>query len=221
MLVVVLCCQCKKDIEPIVTINDYNFLNALIDLGADTDGDNLISPAEAAMITDLRLNNYSIKDMGGIEAFINLKTLNCSGNSIQKLDVSKNTELTTLECLDNDLFSLIVSNNTELKWLNCRNNRLSRLDISNNTALEDLYCQNNQLISLDVSKNNALKVLRCFSETLTTLDISANTRIETLALRYMPSLNKVCVWIMPFPPTGVNLDIYGSPNIVFTTDCSK
>jgi len=37
----------------------------------------------------------------------------------------------------------------------------------------------------------------------------------------MPSLNKVCVWIMPFPPTGFGLETKSSPNVYFTTDCSK
>jgi len=37
----------------------------------------------------------------------------------------------------------------------------------------------------------------------------------------MPSLYKVCVWEMPFPPAGVEVDTSGSPNVYFTTDCSK
>jgi hypothetical protein len=34
----------------------------------------------------------------------------------------------------------------------------------------------------------------------------------------MPSLFKVCVWIIPFP---VQAYTDGSPNIYYTTDCSK
>ena len=34
-------------------------------------------------------------------------------------------------------------------------------------------------------------------------------------------LNKVCVWSTPFPPIGVEVDTTGSPNVYFTTDCSK
>jgi len=36
----------------------------------------------------------------------------------------------------------------------------------------------------------------------------------------MPSLNKVCVWEMPFPPAGVSVSTTDSPNIYFTTDCN-
>jgi len=42
-----------------------------------------------------------------------------------------------------------------------------------------------------------------------------------LGLRGMPSLYKVCVWEMPFPPANVSVDTTGSPNVYFTTDCNK
>ena len=31
---------------------------------------------------------------------------------------------------------------------------------------------------------------------------------------------EVCVWEMPFPPEGFELDSTGSPNVYFTTECS-
>jgi len=39
----------------------------------------------------------------------------------------------------------------------------------------------------------------------------------------MPSLYAVCVWTTPFPPKGSYISIMseGSPNVYFTTDCSK
>ena len=158
MLTVVLLCQCKKEIEPnIVIIPDDNFLNALIELGVDTNGDGVISPAEAEVITSLNVSEDSISDMTGIEAFVNLKSIDC------------------------------------------RYNQLTSLDVSNNSVLEDLYCSENQL---------------------TTLDVSNNTALEWLDLKYMSSLYKVCVWVMPFPPTGVEVDTTGSPNVYFITDCN-
>jgi len=38
----------------------------------------------------------------------------------------------------------------------------------------------------------------------------------------MPTLYEVCVWTMPFPPSGVYLgvDVTGSPNVCFETDCN-
>ena len=78
MLTVVLLSQCEKDEpNPIVTIPDNNFLSALIDLGVDANGDDIISPLEAEAIISLWVVGDSIADMTGIEAFVNLEILNC------------------------------------------------------------------------------------------------------------------------------------------------
>jgi len=45
--------------------------------------------------------------------------------------------------------------------------------------------------------------------------------LTVIRLRDMPSLNEVCVWEVPFPPAEVEVDMANSPNITFTTECSK
>jgi len=52
------------------------------------------------------------------------------------------------------------------------------------------------------------------------LDVSNNTALEFIGLNDMPSINQVCVWVMPFPPDGVDVDTTNSPNVFFTTDCT-
>ena len=84
------------------------------------------------------------------------------------------------------------------------------MNVSNNTALELLCCDNNQLTTLDVSNNTALGTGPIDFITFYGLYISE-----------MPTLYQVCVWEMPFPPTGVEFDTTGSPNVYSTTDCSK
>src|SRR5512135_1152119 len=80
--------QCKKDKpDPQVTINDNNFLKALIASGVDTDSDGKISTSEAGMVTSLDVGMDSISDMTGIEKFINLETLVCSRNQLTSLDI--------------------------------------------------------------------------------------------------------------------------------------
>ena len=64
ILIAVLSIQCEKDDpNPEVIIPDNNFLNALIEQGIDTNGDNIISPAEAAVVTFLSVSHYDISDM--------------------------------------------------------------------------------------------------------------------------------------------------------------
>ena len=198
LLTMVIFSQCEKE-NPQVTIPDNNFLNTLIELGIDTNGDGVISPAEAEVIISLDVSSDSISDMTGIEKFINLDTLECSGNQLTTLDVSNNNALRKLLCYGSQLTSLNVSKNIELTWLGCGSNRLTTIDVSNNIALLRLFCSYNQL---------------------TTLDVSNNTALSRLYLKDMPSLYKVCVWEMPFPPAGVDVDTTDSPNVYFTTDCN-
>jgi hypothetical protein len=84
-----------------------------------------------------------------------------------------------------------------------------------------LYCANNQLTGLHVSNNTAKTVLYCFTNQLSTLDISNNTSLTNIQIRENPSLTEVCVWVVPFPPEGVTLDVEGITTIDFTTDCSE
>jgi hypothetical protein len=286
-VIMVLLCDCKKVSK--VTINDKNFLKALIELGVDSDEDGIISSPEAAVIKYLNLYKKSISDLTGIEAFFNLDTLVCSYNQLTSLDVSNNTflkllncatnQITTLDisksitlltCEENQITTLDVSNNTALYFLQCSDNKLTTLNISKNPALEWLNVNSNKLINLEVSNNSVLHYLDCSGNQLTILNISNNLSLQTLScgtnqlsaldvsnqhdlrrlfcghnlltsldisnnsklgvgwenyynldLDSMPGLQKVCVWTMPFPPAGLKVNVEGSLNVYFTTQCNK
>ena len=87
-----------------VNIPDTAFLNALLEIGVDTDGDGFISYGEAEVVTNLNISDplnsrEGISDMKGIEAFVNLDTLNCSYRvNFQELNLSNNTKLKSLKC---------------------------------------------------------------------------------------------------------------------------
>ena len=156
--------QCEK--EPIVNIPDENFLNALIDLGVDKNGDGTINPSEAEEILTLNVSSYGISDLTGIEAFVNLETLYIYYSRLSHLDVSFNTALKNIGCGSNQLSSLDVSNNPVLEVLDCPNNQISDLDVTNNTALIALGCSDNQLSNIDITHNRALEVLWCMNNQL-------------------------------------------------------
>jgi hypothetical protein len=100
-----------------------------------------------------------------------------------------------------------------------------------NLSLGSLACNPCQLSDLDLSHNTALGVLNCGANLFTSLDLTKNTGLVDLSdlspynirlfINDMPSLNKVCVWVMPFPPEGLSIDASGSPNVYFSTDCSR
>ena len=161
------------------TFPDENF-RAYILKKIDKDGDGYLSETEIAETTSITCADRSISSLKGIEYFVNVQLIDCSGYNLTQLDVSKNTALEDLLCSENNLTQLDVSENTALEVLYCSENNLTQLDVSKNTALEDLLCSENNLTQLDVSKNTALEYLDCSENNLTQLDVSKNTALEHL-----------------------------------------
>jgi len=61
-----------------VEIPDTAFLYGIIEEGVDINGDRLISYGEAEAVTNLAVFKKGISDMTGIEASVNLDTLDCN-----------------------------------------------------------------------------------------------------------------------------------------------
>lgn len=90
-------------------------------------------------------------------------------------------------------------------------NYLKSLDVSNNRHLWALWCQRNQLTNIDISGlNNLLEWFTCSGNQLISLNISNNKVLRHLTLENMP-----------FPPKGLEISTEGSPNLYFTTECTK
>ena len=146
----------------------------------DLNGDGALSREEVSYVENIFCPEMSISSLKGIEYFTELRVLNCSGNQLTSLDVSKNTALEVLWCNYNQLKALDVSYNTELTSLLCDQNQLTSLDVSKNMAMTELWVAFNQLTSLDVSHNTALEDLYCTSNQIKTLDVSHNTELQRL-----------------------------------------
>ena len=158
----------------------------------DTDKNNLLSPEELATVTKMECRDLGIADLTGIVYFTALEELNCTGNRLTALDVSRNTALKQLYCGKNRLTSLNVSANTELKKLYCFKNRLAALDVSKNTELNTLNCSRNQLTSLNLSANTKLTDLDTEDNAY---EIQPNTN-RTFDLSTLPGfvVNKASDW---------------------------
>ena len=207
--------------EVMIDIPDSGFLNALMGHGIDENGDGLISTEEAQAVKTLVIPPSGILDLRGLEAFINLDTLSITLNPLSGIDLSANTSLRFLECTSCELSTLDVSNNPLLETLICGRNSLSELDISQNQALLTLVINNNFFTSLDLSANTGLtKMISCGNQ-LNSLDISKHYGLKNIGVDNMPMLTQVCVWTLPFPPEGVVVLQGFSPNITFTTTCTK
>jgi Leucine-rich repeat (LRR) protein len=167
--------------EQYTLIPDANFENKLISLGFDSGTpDGRILTSRAALVTYLNLYNSSITDLTGIEAFVSLKSLDCSTNRLTRLNVSKNSALNYLDCSNNLITALDLSNNTLLLTARCIYNKLTALDFSNNTALTSIRFGHNQLTSINVSKQSALEELDCSYNSIKVLDVTSNLNLWML-----------------------------------------
>lgn len=178
----------------------------------DNDNSGYLDKDEIEAATEIDVYGESVNDLTGVEHFTALEYLDCGGNFLTTLDVSKNKALTYLDCGGNDLTTLDISENKDLEELSFRGNDLETLDVSNNKKLkkldcydsnmtsldvsmlaylEHLSCFNNNLTTLDVSKNEALTYLDCKNNRLTSLDVSENHNLETLYCsdNHLTSLN--------------------------------
>lgn len=175
-----------KGTEQYTLIPDLSFEKNLIALGYDsgpTDGKVLIANISTLTSLNIIANNNGVglvKDLTGIQDFTALTLLNCQGQQLTSLDLTKNTALVTLNCQNNLLTNLDISKNSSLTTIICNNNKLTNLDVSEKLALTNLQCTFNKLTSLNISKNTALITLLCDKNSLASLDISKQIALVTL-----------------------------------------
>lgn len=134
-------------------------------------GRDVLTVEQQRNVTAIEINNKGVSDLKGIEAFPNLKELNCGNNSIQKLDLRQNPELEKLICNTNQLTQLDLSKNPKIYHLICSWNQLEQLDVSHLKDLVTLDCSHNDLEQLDVKNSKSLVALNCSSNRLTELDV--------------------------------------------------
>jgi len=125
-------------------IPDINFRNRLKRLFTEAFENELldINNGKVASCKRLSLYNLNIKDLTGIEYFVNLKYLYCFENSLTSLSNLPDT-LEYLDCRNNQLISLPKLPDT-LNALFCSNNSLTYLPVLPDT-LEVLLSNNNML----------------------------------------------------------------------------
>ncbi|CAM3864320.1 Secretion system C-terminal sorting domain-containing protein [Flavobacterium branchiophilum] len=155
---------CKAQV---VNIPDNNLKTALLNHipVIDLNSNGQIETSEAQLITDeLILNNKSITNSTGIEAFINVKKINLSTNSLastessplvfntqlllEELDLSNNNQILAINCnqiiplkklfLDRDVSSVLLNSQTQLIELKCASATFQSLSAFNKALLQKL-----------------------------------------------------------------------------------
>lgn len=202
---------------------DPNFRNYIKNYKAG--GRDVLTVEEQRKVESIEVKGWNISNLKGIEAFPNLKELNCENNSIQKLDLRQNPELEKLICNTNQLTQLDLSKNPKIYHLICSGNQLKQLDVSHLKDLVTLDCSHNDLAQLDVKNSIFLVTLNCSANQLTELDADVkhktrlvsvecqNNQLTTLILGQNKLLKKLnCAHNQL---TQLNLD--NNPNLNFSS----
>ena len=159
---------------------DPNFRNYIKTYKAG--GRDVLTVEEQRNVTTIEVEGWNISNLKGIEAFPNLKELNCGNNSIQNLDLRQNPKLKTLKCNKNQLTQLDLSKNPDIDYLICSDNRLEQLDVSHLKDLVTLDCSHNDLAQLDVKNSIFLETLNCSANQLTELDADVKHKTRLVSV---------------------------------------
>lgn len=177
-----------------ITISDKNFEDWL--LGKfDIDNDGKLEMDEVNGISELDVCTDNIKTLDGIQYFIGLRTLNCSGTvwngQLSSLALASNNGLERLVCDCNHIAAISLP--SSLLELSCRFNNLSSPNFKGLGKLKKLDCFGCGITNLKVSALENLEVLICGMNSFETLDVSSNLKLKTLDLSDSPKLKTVYV----------------------------
>ncbi|NBG67387.1 T9SS type A sorting domain-containing protein [Acidiluteibacter ferrifornacis] len=194
----------------------------LIQNGVDTNQDGEISINEATPVKSLDISygvlTRKIKDLGGLEYFTNLDSLDCSNNRLTSIPTNMLNNLEYLSCGTNYLTKLDLSHKTKLKFLDATGLQyLDSLNFGTNDSLKEVVLHyplvNNDIDfsglpnlekldylyprNLDLTNNSKLKYLFCPSPS-GIIDVSNNPNLEYL-----------------YTSNQRNLDLRNSPKLKF------
>jgi len=176
-------------------VPDDNFEQALINLGYDNVLDDYVATSSIDTITILDVSVQGISDLTGIEDFISIIGIDCSGNNLSDLDLSDKQNLIVVLCVQNQLSSINLSSCPMLMQLSSDYNQLTTLDLSTNYNLRYLECGINQITELDLSNNPNLEELHCPENLLNCLNLKSggNQNIYEITADDQDALALSCV----------------------------
>lgn len=125
----------------VVDIPDPAFKQHLIDIGVDSNVDGEIQEIEAESVESLSLSAIGMSDLSGIEAFSNLRFLDCNGNEIVQVNMSDLKSVDTLILSHNAIQKLEVVGENDLRYLDIGQNPLKELDIAEESKIEVLRAE--------------------------------------------------------------------------------
>ncbi|MEG1622729.1 MAG: leucine-rich repeat domain-containing protein [Alistipes sp.] len=167
-----------------IQIPDQAFLHHCVN-HYDSDGDGRISRYEAQHVLHLSCPDLHIQSMIGVEEFVALRTLDCSGNQLTTFDARPFKSLEELNVSRNSALSYLQLDGLQrLTALRCSNCALTNVGQDDCISLSTLECHSNRLTTLDVSgcAGSMDRVVANDNPSLTTLYKRESQRIEHLVI---------------------------------------
>lgn len=172
-------------------ISDFNFINAVnrnfeggLNWVADEDGTIPLTQKNLDMMSAvefLNLDGAGLTSIDYLKYFTGLKTLDCSNNSLEYVDLNYLTKLRELYIYNSNVKELKIDNLVSLECLDCGNNNLSELNIANLSNITTLFCYDNNLNELELGNLDKLIQLNCTNNNISSLDLAGKEQLIALS----------------------------------------
>ena len=150
----------------------------------DLNNDGELTVKEAERIEYISISSDDVSSLEGVEAMVNLKTLEVYSydrGKLSQVDLSNNKVLESVWLSGNVLTVLNVKGCEKLKVLNCSDNKLENLDVTGCVSLTELNCSENNLKDIEgLGTCAVLEYLDCSKNRLTRLDMGGVATISSL-----------------------------------------
>ena len=167
--------------DPITSLRGIKYLKYVKDLNCSYQKLKTLNLELNSRVEKLDCRANQLTDLWLYSKGSSIRYLDCGGNKLTALDLSKSPELTELYCSGNKITALDLSANTKLQKIVAQANALTTLDTRNLPELTYLDLQANfDLKSIDVSKSTKLEFLNVAQGKLTSLNVSNNRKLVEL-----------------------------------------
>ena len=167
--------------DPITSLRGIKYLKYVKDLNCSYQKLTTLNLEPNSRVEKLNCSGNQLTDLWLYSRGGSLRYLDCGGNKLTALDLSKSPELTELYCSGNKLTALDLSANKKLQKIVAGSNKLTALDTRNLPELTYLDLQANfDLKSIDVSKSTKLEFLNVAQGKLTSLNVKNNRKLVEL-----------------------------------------
>lgn len=171
---------CAAHAQQVVFANKEFEGRLLRDNTINTNGDEIISLQEAQATDTLFVDGF-YKDLGGIEAFVNLEYLSLTTVQVKTFNANQFPRLKSLSLLFSAITDIQMDQLASLQSFTCIDGLLET--IKTPASLQTLYSSSGALQTIDITASTSLKQLRLSAKpTFRSIDISHNTQLEILSL---------------------------------------